>query len=1055
MTPRRALLIAPTYDGAMVDPLPGASELLDGLEAVLAQAGGYEVKRLTGALDERDMRSNLNALFDTIGEVFVYFYGHGVVRQPGVTVLCRSQAISDDEGLPLSELLQLANKSEAREVVAVIDCCHSGNPLAPSHELLQGESALQLWRPGTALLASCMAAQQSHIEEGESISSFSKLVLEGLEGAGRLPNSDTVSASSLFWFVSDQIARWGQDPVELAHQTGQRRCNIVRHPSPQDAPSNKDVGGKRRLGLPFTPSVSFVGREAEIEFLRAFLCGTDRPLSLSATVEGLGGIGKTELVLQLLHDPEVDAAFPSILWFDASAPLEPQWAYFAGQIGTPSVGNDSTDAGAALVESLRKNGRVLVILDNATTWSEIKHHVPSDVSVIATTRSRAFGDSSFVRQELGTLSSEAAERFLATMLPDADTSTLTRIADRLGGHALALEIAGHYIHDQCSPEEYLERLEVLDAKESTASAAHRTHYGKTLAQCLQISWDGLRSDAARDLWLRAALFAPASAHRDLLRAIAVRESALQFVDRWDFETEEGNLIESRTIPASAFQGAYQELRDVHVLARVEGHNGERWAMHRLVRDFARKRLSPADMTLHAAVLAEWLEKPSLPIEPEAPHIVSAILDIPRFGTVDAEVLGSRLHLRGWGYSRPIFGKALIRHLGRDAGHPQAISLIFEGIVDVNADVRIQAIRMMEELGPIPEIGEALGRILDDPSPEVRNRAAESIVEHGTWSSRTMLERAIATSSRATDSALKALGRQPSDEGRKLLEGACERLSGDSHLEAAIQLGLCGGGQAVSILLPALTQEADPNRYRRIRKALGAAGPDRDELFAALEKVAWGKHPEQALAAALELAREGDLRATQRILELAPDLRERSAWRSSELAGVIAAVDPGLLADATAFMDETEIVWTLQRLEEPKLEEAVARLRDRGAVTLAEKAEAQLQKIHEERAKEKEQRAKREEISQRLQRLQTGEAEALDEVGYELPSPDSWLEWAAAIEKAERLTKAGTPTESPRAAWRRVFATEMTKGTGLATAQQLAKAARNEAATRLMDEEEQQ
>lgn len=56
------------------------------------------------------------------------------------------------------------------------------------------------------------------------------------------------------------------------------------------------------------PSQLFIGRSAELDYLRSMLIDGSKPVAISATVEGLGGIGKTELILQLLQEPEILSA---------------------------------------------------------------------------------------------------------------------------------------------------------------------------------------------------------------------------------------------------------------------------------------------------------------------------------------------------------------------------------------------------------------------------------------------------------------------------------------------------------------------------------------------------------------------------------------------------------------------------------------------------------------------------------------------------------------------------------------------------------------------------
>jgi hypothetical protein len=425
---RRALLIAPTYDGKLCPAVACSSELLHDLSELLARHGGYTVQQMDGIVDMPQLRSGLRELFDTDGEVFVYFYGHGVLRDDETTVLCRSQAVEDDEGLSLAELLKRANDSQAREAIVVIDACRRGASWTPHHAVIQSESAPLLTRPGRAFLAACRATQESTIDEDSNrLSQFSQLALAGLQGGALSATGGEITASVLFRFVADGMTKWGQDPVMTDIETGQHRCRIVTLATPRASTQPPILG--RRLGLPFRPSALFVGREAEIESLTTVLCDDARPLALAATVEGLGGVGKTELVLQLLETPEVRGKFPSVLWFDASAPLQPQWAHFASKLDENTESESNLAEG--VISALASHGRILIVLDNATSWEDVREQIPDEAAVLVTTRSRSFGDSSFIRRELHELSPEASVELLRDLVSDADRGTLRKLAERL------------------------------------------------------------------------------------------------------------------------------------------------------------------------------------------------------------------------------------------------------------------------------------------------------------------------------------------------------------------------------------------------------------------------------------------------------------------------------------------------------------------------------------------------------------------------------------------------------------------------------------------------
>ncbi|MEM6797284.1 MAG: TIR domain-containing protein, partial [Acidobacteriota bacterium] len=128
-------------------------------------------------------------------------------------------------------------------------------------------------------------------------------------------------------------------------------------------------------GLPALPSTHFVGREADLGRL-ADLLGPSS-VALAASVEGLAGIGKTELALKLAQRLEQTDSFPGgIFWLSAEDPdLTTIWgSTIANSLGIDS-GPTNERASLAIRRVQRQTGRVLLVLDNVEKWNaESKPH---------------------------------------------------------------------------------------------------------------------------------------------------------------------------------------------------------------------------------------------------------------------------------------------------------------------------------------------------------------------------------------------------------------------------------------------------------------------------------------------------------------------------------------------------------------------------------------------------------------------------------------------------------------------------------------------------------
>src|SRR3954463_3561913 len=214
MAHRRALIVAPLYDGKFLPPLPGAGVLVESLEPILSARGGYDVRPLTGVVTRTAFRRALTEAFDIEGELLVYFYGHGCLRAPGIAVLATSDAQDHSEGVPAGELTLFAHKSRAREVVVVLDCCHAGAAItAVGTDELRHEAAQFIATAGRAMLAACSEHQRGWVvkdDRGKRLGAFSCHVLEGLTAKGALQGHHHVTARLLGDHVLEAFRAWNQ-----------------------------------------------------------------------------------------------------------------------------------------------------------------------------------------------------------------------------------------------------------------------------------------------------------------------------------------------------------------------------------------------------------------------------------------------------------------------------------------------------------------------------------------------------------------------------------------------------------------------------------------------------------------------------------------------------------------------------------------------------------------------------------------------------------------------------------------------------------------------------
>lgn len=139
-------------------------------------------------------------------------------------------------------------------------------------------------------------------------------------------------------------------------------------------------GLSRFYGVPGTRSVQFVGRVEEFAHLRDLL-NRSGSVRIAASVEGLAGIGKTELALQLVHRLAAEGNYPGgIFWFDAEDPdLGSTWgSVIADGLGLPP-GPLAERAAQAVRTLSQRDVATLIVLDNVDQWTQDRQPGPLPV----------------------------------------------------------------------------------------------------------------------------------------------------------------------------------------------------------------------------------------------------------------------------------------------------------------------------------------------------------------------------------------------------------------------------------------------------------------------------------------------------------------------------------------------------------------------------------------------------------------------------------------------------------------------------------------------------
>ncbi len=381
------------------------------------------------------------------------------------------------------------------------------------------------------------------------------------------------------------VAELGIEPGERLRQiqhailSGEQGPGLGLCVRPWAGPDNNgtQVAAPRQLPADIA---DFTGHTDTLERLVRHLAGSsDRAANHCAAplvmVTGRGGAGKTTLAVHVAH--RVREAYPdgqlyANLLGSQQRPAAPAATLerFLRALGTPSAKiPHATEERAELFRSLLGGRRVLIVVDDAASESQLRPLLPGNPScaVVVTSRRRLTGLSYTERAEIDVFDQDSAVRLLRRVVGaerlDAEPEAAERLAHLCGGLPLALRIAGARLAARPDwPVEFLaSRLD-----DERARLDELVHGDLDIRASLAITYQGLSPAAQRLFRLLGSL--------DAARFAAWTAGAL--CDQ----------------PPEAVTPALDELVTVRLIdvAPGSGQLLPRYRLHDLVRVYARERL---------------------------------------------------------------------------------------------------------------------------------------------------------------------------------------------------------------------------------------------------------------------------------------------------------------------------------------------------------------------------------------------------------------------------------------------------------------------------------
>ena len=225
---RRALIVG--INDYPQSPLQGCVNDATAVDQLLATHGtglpNFDTRLLTsptGSVTRPGLREAIERLFATDCDIALfYFSGHGFVRS-GDGYIVTNDATSYDEGISMTDILNVANRSRARNRIIVLDCCYSGRMGTPA---ITSAPVAQI-AEGITVLAASREAEEAVERAGRGI--FTNLVLTALQG-GAADLRGHITSGSVYAYVDQALGAWDQRPV---FKTNVTQFSSLRDVEPQ------------------------------------------------------------------------------------------------------------------------------------------------------------------------------------------------------------------------------------------------------------------------------------------------------------------------------------------------------------------------------------------------------------------------------------------------------------------------------------------------------------------------------------------------------------------------------------------------------------------------------------------------------------------------------------------------------------------------------------------------------------------------------------------------------------------------------------------------------
>lgn len=272
---RKALIVG--LDNYLRCPLKGCTNDAISVATLLKTdsdgSPNFDIRIETDVERKGKLKGMIQNLFSGPSEVALfYFSGHGLVNDLGGHIVTLDYS-SYDEGISMSDILTLANNSDAQEKVIILDCCHAG---AMGNSQLN--SGIANIGQGVTILTASRDTESAMEINGHGV--FTNLLIGALQG-GAADLRGYITPGSVYSFIDQALGAWDQRPI---FKTNVSKFTSLRKVSP---PIQLDI--LREIVLYFEQATSQYQLNPSYEFTEG--CAVDENVEIFKKLQKYASVG--------------------------------------------------------------------------------------------------------------------------------------------------------------------------------------------------------------------------------------------------------------------------------------------------------------------------------------------------------------------------------------------------------------------------------------------------------------------------------------------------------------------------------------------------------------------------------------------------------------------------------------------------------------------------------------------------------------------------------------------------------------------------------------------